>query len=47
MDRFNHHMLESGVRKGGQKYYISLAHSAEDVDKTIEAMDYALDQAKD
>ena len=46
MDRFNHHMLESGVLKGGQKYYISLAHSAEDVDKTIEAMDYALDQAR-
>lgn len=47
MGRFNHHMLESGVLKGGQKFYISMAHSAEDVDKTIEAMDYALDQAKD
>jgi len=46
MGRFNHHMLESGVLKGGQKYYISMAHSVEDVDKTIEAMDYALDQAK-
>ena len=46
MKRFNHHMLEAGVLKGDQKYYMSVAHSAEDVDKTVEAMAYALEQAK-
>ena len=46
MSRFNHAMLESGVLKGDSKYYIASAHTDEDVAKTIEAMDYSLDQAR-
>ena len=37
MARFNAGLLERGVLKGGQKFYPSLAHGDEDVERTIEA----------
>lgn len=46
LERFNRAMLENGVLKGGQKFYISTAHSTEDVDKTIEAIADSLEKAK-
>jgi glutamate-1-semialdehyde 2,1-aminomutase len=46
LERFNHHMLDSGVLKGDQKFYISAVHSKDDVDRTLEAMAYAMERAK-
>ena len=46
MERFNRFLLEAGVLKEEVKFYVSLAHSAEDVDRTVEAMAYALEKAK-
>ena len=46
MGRFNHAMLDSGILKGDSKFYTASAHTDEDIAKTIEAMDYALDQAR-
>ncbi len=37
MRRFNAFLRERGVLKGEQKYYVSLAHTAEDVGHTIDA----------
>ncbi len=37
MGRFNAGLLELGVLKGAQKFYPSLAHTEEDVQKTIDA----------
>ncbi|WP_424814071.1 aspartate aminotransferase family protein [Roseococcus sp. YIM B11640] len=34
---FNGHLRAAGILKGDSKYYISLAHTAEDVAKTLEA----------
>ncbi len=35
--RFNRLLLEQGILKAGQKFYMSLAHTDEDVQRTIEA----------
>jgi len=35
--RFNRGLLERGVLKGGQKFYVSLAHTDEDVRETVRA----------
>ena len=37
MARLNAGLLERGILKGGQKFYPSVVHSTEDVDKTIQA----------
>ncbi len=37
MGRLNSGLLERGVLKGGQKYYPSIVHSQEDVERTIDA----------
>ncbi len=37
MTRFNAGLLERGVLKGGQKFYPSMVHTEEDVERTIEA----------
>ena len=37
MSRFNAGLLERGILKGGQKFYPSVVHTAEDVEKTIAA----------
>ena len=36
MTRFNAGLLERGVLKGGQKFYPSMVHTDEDVERTIE-----------
>jgi glutamate-1-semialdehyde 2,1-aminomutase len=36
MQRFNRLLLEQGVLKGGQKFYMSLAHTEEDIQRTLE-----------
>jgi glutamate-1-semialdehyde 2,1-aminomutase len=42
MGRFNVLLRERGILKGDQKYYVSIAHTPEDVEQTIEAWDSAL-----
>jgi len=37
MGRFNAGLLERGILKGGQKFYPSMVHTDEDVEKTIAA----------
>ena len=37
MGRFNAGLLERGILKGGQKYYPSIVHTDEDVEKTVQA----------
>jgi len=39
---FNEHCLRGGIVKGGQKIYVSLAHSDADVARTLEVFDRAL-----
>ena len=41
LKRFNSLLLERGVLKGGQKFYMSLAHTDDDIRKTIEAIEEA------
>ena len=40
--RFNSELLARGILKGDHKFYVSLAHTDEDVDKTLDAFDGAL-----
>ena len=42
--RFNQLLLERGILKGDSKFYISLAHTEEDIDLTIEAFAGAIDE---
>ncbi|MDP6402726.1 MAG: aminotransferase class III-fold pyridoxal phosphate-dependent enzyme, partial [SAR202 cluster bacterium] len=44
--RFNRLLLERGIFKGDTKYYISTAHTAGDVDQTIEAFAGAIDELR-
>ncbi len=44
--RFNQLLLERGVFKGDTKYYVSTAHTQEDVQHTIEAFASAIDALK-
>ena len=37
MQRFNRLLLGSGIVKGAQKFYMSLAHTEEDIQTTIQA----------
>jgi glutamate-1-semialdehyde 2,1-aminomutase len=46
LGRFNKLLLEQGVLKGDTKYYVSLAHTQEDVNHTIEAYASAIDELK-
>ena len=46
LGRFNALLLERGVFKGGSKFYVSVAHTREDVDRTIEAFAWAIDELK-
>ena len=39
--RFNSELLARGILKGDNKFYVSLAHTDEDVDKTLDAFDGA------
>lgn len=41
--RMNASLLERGILKGESKYYISLAHTPEDVDKTLSAIAASVD----
>lgn len=43
MKRLNALLLERGILKGESKYYISLAHTPADVDKTLSAMAASID----
>ena len=38
MTRFNAGLLERGILKGTQKFYPSMVHTEEDVDRTIQAI---------
>ena len=46
MSRFNDLMLANGVLKGDSKFYVSLAHTAADVQHTIDAFAAAVDDLK-
>jgi glutamate-1-semialdehyde 2,1-aminomutase len=44
--RFNALLREHGILKGEQKYYVSLAHTADDVKDTIAAWESAIGELK-
>ena len=44
---FNSLILDKGVFKGDSKYYVSIAHTEEDVQQTVEAFIYAIERLKD
>ena len=44
--RFNELLREKGVWKGGIKFYVSTAHTQEDVDQTIEAIRSVVDELR-
>ena len=46
MSRFNDLMLANGVLKGDSKFYVSIAHTAADVQHTIDAFAAAVDDLK-
>jgi len=46
MARFNSSLLEQGVFKGASKFYISAAHSDQDVEETIAAFETAVELLK-
>jgi len=43
LDTMNNVLLEQGVLKGDTKFYMSLAHTDEDIDRTIHAFSTAID----
>ena len=44
--QFNRLLLERGVLKGGQKFYMSLAHTEEDIQRTIEVFRDAAEELR-
>ena len=44
LKRFNRLLLDRGVFKGDTKYYLSLAHTEDDLDQTFGAFSSAIDQ---
>ncbi len=44
--RFNQLLLENGVLKGDTKFYVSVAHTAEDVQQTVNAFTSAIEELK-
>ena len=46
MSRFNDLMLANGVLKGDSKFYVSIAHTAADVQQTLDAFESAVDDLK-
>ena len=46
LGRFNQALLENGVLKGSTKFYVSLAHTDEDVKKTLDAAGAAIASLK-
>jgi glutamate-1-semialdehyde 2,1-aminomutase len=46
MAKFNSLLFEQGIFKGASKFYISAAHTEEDVDKTIAAFETVVDQLR-
>ena len=46
LGRFNQLLLERGIFKGASKYYVSLAHTQEDVDQTIDSFASAINELK-
>lgn len=46
MRRFNELMLSNGVLKGDSKFYVSMAHDGEDVQRTLEAFASVVDELK-
>ena len=46
LNRFNELLLDSGILKSDSKFYISTAHTSEDVGRTIEAFASAVDRLK-
>ena len=46
MARFNELMLSNGILKGDSKFYVSVAHTAKDVQQTLDAFAAAADELK-
>ncbi|MDA0769703.1 MAG: aspartate aminotransferase family protein [SAR202 cluster bacterium Casp-Chloro-G4] len=46
LNRFNALLLEEGVLKGDSKFYISVAHDQDDVRRTLDAFQFAVNQLK-
>lgn len=47
MSKFNAGLLERGILKGGQKFYPSIVHTDEDVEKTIHAFEEVIPRLSD
>ena len=47
MGRFNAGLLERGILKGGQKFYPSIVHTEEDLEKTIQAFREVVPKIRD
>jgi glutamate-1-semialdehyde aminotransferase len=43
-DRFTELLLNRGIIKAHEKFFVSLAHADEDVEITLEAFDSAIDE---
>ena len=46
LNSFNSNLITLGIFKGDTKYYVSTAHDAEDVDKTVSAFEIAVSKLK-
>jgi glutamate-1-semialdehyde 2,1-aminomutase len=46
LGRFNRLLLERGIMRGSSKFYVSTAHTQEDVDRTIDAFASAIDELR-
>ena len=46
MGRFNEGVLDKGVFKGDSKFYVSTAHSADDVEQTLNAFKEAIEDIR-
>ena len=46
MGRFNAGVMERGIFKGDSKFYISAAHDANDVERTLEAFKDAIEEIR-
>ena len=42
LGKFNQSLRSNGVLKGDTKFYVSLAHTSEDVQRTLEAVDLSI-----
>ena len=45
--RFNRLLLDNGIFRGDSKFYISIAHSPDDLQRTVEALAIVIEKLED